>query len=415
MSDTNIEYAFLSIMIPEEKKDEIFFNSKNNMQEAANVLQWHLYNGLSYNLNKRIKIFNILPIGSYPQYYKKIFIKKEIFDTKFDKNNINIGFCNIKGLRRFFQEKNIYYEIKKWCDNNDSKKILFVYTINPTFISVISKIKDNFENIKICAIVADLPNMVSLSKNRSIFRYIYEKKYVKKNISYLSLIDYYVLLTEHMANYLKIKQPYCIIEGISTQINYSISNNSFTTTDKVILYAGTLHKRFGIMNLLYAFEKLNDQNIKLIICGTGDCENEIKQISKKNKNVLFLGQLSRDEVINLQKKSTALINPRQNQEEFTKYSFPSKNLEYLSTGVPLIAYKLDGIPNEYDEYINYVPDNSIDSLVYTIKKVCNDPDETIKEKAFLAREFVLNEKNEIKQTKKIIDMMEEKNEDCIKK
>lgn len=415
MSDTNIEYAFLSIMIPEEKKDEIFFNSKNNMQEAANVLQWHLYNGLSYNLNKRIKIFNILPIGSYPQYYKKIFIKKEIFDTKFDKNNINIGFCNIKGLRRFFQEKNIYYEIKKWCDNNDSKKILFVYTINPTFISVISKIKDNFENIKICAIVADLPNMVSLSKNRSIFRYIYEKKYVKKNISYLSLIDYYVLLTEHMANYLKIKQPYCIIEGISTQIDYSISNNSFTTTDKVILYAGTLHKRFGIMNLLYAFEKLNDQNIKLIICGTGDCENEIKQISKKNKNVLFLGQLSRDEVINLQKKSTALINPRQNQEEFTKYSFPSKNLEYLSTGVPLIAYKLDGIPNEYDEYINYVPDNSIDSLVYTIKKVCNDPDETIKEKAFLAREFVLNEKNEIKQTKKIIDMMEEKNEDCIKK
>lgn len=415
MSGTNIEYAFLSIMIPEEKKDEIFFNSKNNMQEAANVLQWHLYNGLSYNLNKRIKIFNILPIGSYPQYYKKIFIKKEIFDTKFDKNNINIGFCNIKGLRRFFQEKNIYYEIKKWCDNNDSKKILFVYTINPTFISVISKIKDNFENIKICAIVADLPNMVSLSKNRSIFRYIYEKKYVKKNISYLSLIDYYVLLTEHMANYLKIKQPYCIIEGISTQIDYSISNNSFTTTDKVILYAGTLHKRFGIMNLLYAFEKLNDQNIKLIICGTGDCENEIKQISKKNKNVLFLGQLSRDEVINLQKKSTALINPRQNQEEFTKYSFPSKNLEYLSTGVPLIAYKLDGIPNEYDEYINYVPDNSIDSLVYTIKKVCNDPDETIKEKAFLAREFVLNEKNEIKQTKKIIDMMEEKNEDCIKK
>ena len=81
----------------------------------------------------------------------------------------------------------------------------------------------------------------------------------------------------------------------------------------------------------------------------------------------------------------------------------------------MIAYKLDGIPNEYDEYINYVPDNSIDSLVYTIKKVCNDPDETIKEKAFLAREFVLNEKNEIKQTKKIIDMMEEKNEDCIKK
>ena len=38
------------------------------------------------------------------------------------------------------------------------------------------------------------------------------------------------------------------------------------------------------------------------------------------------------------------VNPRQNNEEFTKYSFPSKTMEYLASGVPVVAYKLDGIP-----------------------------------------------------------------------
>lgn len=101
-----------------------------------------------------------------------------------------------------------------------------------------------------------------------------------------------------------------------------------------------------------------------------------------------------------------LVNPRQNNEEFTKYSFPSKNMEYLLTGRPVIAYKLDGIPDEYDNYFYYVEDDSIDSFTRKIEEVLLMDEETRSEFGDRARSYVLNEKNNIYASKKIIDMIQ---------
>ena len=400
--DTNkeINYGFLSLLIPKEKEKEIILYSKQTMQDAANSLQWHIYNGLVTNLKKPIKIFNILPIGSFPQYYKKLIIKSEYFSTQLNEN-INIGFFNFKFFKKYFQFYKAYKEIDKWCKESNQNKILFVYTINSTFMQIISRIKKKYKNVTICAIVADLPNMISLQKKKSLVKRIYEQYNFKVSYRNLQYIDFYVLLTKYMADYLNIDKPYCIIEGIST----NLSNKKKRKREKHILYSGTLHKRFGILNLLKAFERIEDPEYRLYICGVGDSEKEIIDASKKDSRIIFLGQISRTEVFELQQIMAALVNPRQNIEEFTKYSFPSKNIEYLSSGVPLIAYKLDGIPDDYDDYINYVKDNSVNSLVQCIKMVCEDKTGIIDEKARKGQEYVLIEKNELKQTSKILNLM----------
>ena len=74
------EYAFLSHMIPLENKGDVKKNSRRSMQDAADALQWHIYNGLCQNFEKPIKIINFIPIYSYPQYYRKAFVKKKYFD-----------------------------------------------------------------------------------------------------------------------------------------------------------------------------------------------------------------------------------------------------------------------------------------------------------------------------------------------
>jgi hypothetical protein len=50
-----------------------------------------------------------------------------------------------------------------------------------------------------------------------------------------------------------------------------------------------------------------------------------------------------------------LVNPRPNNEEYTKYSFPSKNIEYLMTGKPVVGYMLDGMPPIYKEFMFVIP------------------------------------------------------------
>ena len=238
------DYAFLSALIPDELKNEISAVSKNNMQDAANALQWHLYNGLCVNLGTGIKLFNILPLGSFPQYCKKAFISGGDFSTQYCDKNKNIGFCNIKGIRRYIQQKKIYRALYKWCKSNADNKVLFVYTISETFMNPIRRIKSKYPDIKICAIVADLPDMTSLNKKKSLLRKIYEKGYSKRSYLGIETVDAFVLLTKQMADYMKIKQPFCVVEGIATQTNNMPAKSA--GGEKIILYTGTLHKKFGI-------------------------------------------------------------------------------------------------------------------------------------------------------------------------
>ena len=399
-----MKYAFLTTLVPKQMEDNVAKCSRHNMQDAANALQWHIYEGFCANFNEEIKLLNVLPIGSFPQYYSKPFIRKSVFDDDINKGHVNIGFCNVKLIRKWHQPKKIFAQLKKWCVANSGDKTLFVYTMSAPFMTAVKKLKSKFPELNICAIVADLPNMSSLSVKKSFAKKFFEKRMASDSYSAMNCVDAFVLLTRQMADYMKLDKPYVVMEGISTFSELQEKKES--GNEKTILYTGTLHKRFGILNLVEAFCTINKPDYRLIICGTGDCEPEIKKSAQEDYRIDFKGQLKREDILKLQSKATALVNPRQNNEEFTKYSFPSKNLEYLSSGVPLIAYKLDGIPDEYDEYINYVEDNSIDSLRNMLVKVCEDIDESAAARATRAMHFVRTEKNAQKQTLKIKKMID---------
>ena len=206
-----------------------------------------------------------------------------------------------------------------------------------------------------------------------------------------------------MRDYLNIDRPYCVMEGIASE---SPKANVEEKREKTILYTGTLHQKFGVMNLVKAFGQIENPNYRLVICGIGDSEKAIQEAAEKDSRISFLGQLPRREVLEWQSKATVLVNPRQNNEEFTKYSFPSKTMEYLSSGIPVVAYKLDGIPDEYDAYIQYVEDDSIESLKKKLIEVCELSDEERKNLGSAGRAFVLAEKNSTIQVKKIVELID---------
>ena len=186
------------------------------------------------------------------------------------------------------------------------------------------------------------------------------------------------------------------------------NNTKIETNDesiKNILYTGTLHRKFGILNLVDAFMNTSNENYRLQICGIGDSESEICEAAKKDHRICFLGKVDREKILELQLKATVLVNPRQNNESFTKYSFPSKNIEYLSSGTPVIAYMLDGMPLEYRDYIISPENNSIQALTKVIEMVCQLSYLERKQIGDKGKYYVINEKNSKKQTKKIVDMI----------
>ena len=393
---------FISHLFPKEIYDEVISNSKNNMQDAANALQWHLVDGFCHNLNRQFDIINFMPIASYPKYYKKAWIAGSRFLTE-ARSAYNIGFCNIKAVRRLSIAKNLRNRVNCWCrENIDKEKVVILYTLNGIALDVLSQMKKKYNNITVCAIVADLPNMINLSIEKGLVKKLSNSITSKSAYSKIDVVGKFVFLTKHMSDYLGNKKPFCVMEGIATDdfSDITVANNEFDPQLKTVLYTGTLHRRFGILHLLEAFSLIDNPNYRLIICGSGDSEREIKDAAKIDPRIVFKGQCKRDEALRLQRSATVLVNPRMNNEEFTKYSFPSKNIEYLSSGTPLIAYKLDGIPDEYDEFINYPGDNSSKSLANLICNICEMSNEDRSLMGYNGRQFVVNSKNCITQAKK---------------
>lgn len=401
-----MDVTYLTMMIPDAMKGEVAQKSSHNMQDASDALEKHIYEGLCANFGLEPHIVNVLPIDSFPQYYKDALIKRTDFALGQRTDHVNLGFCNMKLIRNSLIEQSIYKNLVEYFEKHQTKdkRVIIVYSATASFLRAVKRVKEIYPDIIVCDIIADLPAMTNLSSKKSALLKAFIEHSAKQSQDALGCVDCFVLLTKQMAEYLKIDKPFCVMEGISPPES---KGAEYQLQDKrIILYTGTLHKKFGIMNLVEAFQQIEDPNYELRICGVGDSEDAIKAAAQKDKRIHFLGKLPREQVLEWQSKATVLVNPRQNNEEFTKYSFPSKTMEYLSSGVPLVAYKLDGIPDEYDSYIFYVKENSLSCLANTIRRVCEMPESERVAAGKAEREFVLNQKNSAEQVKKITNLLQ---------
>ncbi|MBR2043687.1 MAG: glycosyltransferase [Clostridia bacterium] len=399
MNETN--YLFLGGLFPKDKEKEILENSIGSVQNAANVFQWNIVNGLDANLPTPISILNALYIGAYPKRYKKLFIPSFEFSHTDNAHDYNVGFCNLTYVKHFFRKHNVNKQIKKWVESTSGKKVLFAYAMSGMTLSAIATAKRIDPTVTTCIIVPDLPQYMNMSPKQSLVYKILKRIDLNKQKKSLPYIDKYVLLTEQMKECLPVRD-YTVVEAISSN---NIVFEAKKRLQKTILYTGGLNAKYGVVDLIDAFMKIEDPEYRLILCGSGDAATYIKDMQKMDNRIVFKGLVSHSEVTELQSTATLLINPRKNNEIFTKYSFPSKNLEYLSSGAPVIAYKLDGIPDEYDEYINYVEDDSIEALKKKIIEVCSLSDNERNAMGKRAVDFVRNNKNAKTQAKKILELV----------
>jgi len=255
--------------------------------------------------------------------------------------------------------------------------------------------------IKVYVIVADIPQMYNMHKkgNISFLRRISKLIYSKFSHYY----DGYILFSKFMNDKVNIKKkPYIVIEGM-VDFNDKIEKNKIQNKieKNIFMYSGGLYEKFGVKCLVDSFIYLKNENIELWLCGQGELEEYI--LSLKVKNIKYLGYLSNKKVIRLQKKADFLVNPRFSDEEYTKYSFPSKILEYMLSGTPVISTKLKGIPDEYFDFLITIDKENIEGFIEIINRVCEFSIEKRRKIGSKSRSFVLNEKNNKYQSKKIID------------
>nr|WP_306287553.1 glycosyltransferase [Pseudoalteromonas sp. WY3] len=177
--------------------------------------------------------------------------------------------------------------------------------------------------------------------------------------------------------------------------------------EKFFLYTGALESRYGIDVLVDWFK---DDNFlpgwSLVLCGTGGLDAVISKLAKsKPKRVVFLGQVKRNIALELQKHADILVNPRSPIDAYTAYSFPSKTLEYMASGTPIVMHKLDGIPSEYFDYM-YLPKSVTHAaLKETLLEVASLSNQSRFDFGQKAKNFILFNKSPESQGKRLLNFL----------
>lgn len=214
----------------------------------------------------------------------------------------------------------------------------------------------------------------------------------------------YVFLTEAMNERLNPEsKPYTIIEGVCNEdLHY---DEKQPTDERICFYAGLLDAEYGVKTMVDAFRAAKVPNARLTICGKGPYTEELTRIAAKDPSVDYLGTLMNAEVVALEKQATLLINPRPSVGEFTKFSFPSKVMEYMTSGTAVLATKLPGIPEEYYDYIYPISDESEAGMTESLRAALSLTDGELAEKGRAAYAFVTEQKSAAAQAKKLLSLL----------
>lgn len=244
-------------------------------------------------------------------------------------------------------------------------------------------------------IVTDLPDMLSGSRfSKRLANFI------------IGSCTGYVFLTEAMNGYLNRKgKPYVILEGhsdIAMQEKQPAMEKKLQP--RVCLYAGGVSRQYGLANLVEGFRMAKIPNAVLHIYGPGDYVKELEQIAAEDDRIFYGGMLLNTEIVDKELQATLLVNPRPTHEEFVKYSFPSKTMEYMASGTPVLTTVLPGMPQEYHPFVFLMEEETPEGAAKALTRVLAYSDEELFQKGMEARNFILNEKNNVIQAKKLLDM-----------
>lgn len=248
-----------------------------------------------------------------------------------------------------------------------------------------------------CAgIVTDLPDMLGGSRfSRGFANYV------------IRHCTDYVLLTQAMNDYLNPKgKPYVILEGHADITMEERKPSPEQKGDRrICMYAGGVSRQYGLSNLVEGFRAAKLPNTQLHIYGPGDYVQELEAIAAEDPRVFYGGMLLSSEVVEKEMEATLLVNPRPTHEEYVKYSFPSKTMEYMSTGTPVLTTVLPGMPREYYPYVYFIEDETAGGVKKALEEVLAHSDAELFEKGCAARKFVLEGRNNVVQAAKILDML----------
>jgi glycosyltransferase involved in cell wall biosynthesis len=173
-----------------------------------------------------------------------------------------------------------------------------------------------------------------------------------------------------------------------------------------IMYAGQLSDFKGLPLLLAAFARLPGDRYRLWITGKGEMQADVEAAATLDPRIVYWGFPPYEQVLDLYRSADVLVNPHSGDHGSSMYCFPSKLLEYLATGTPVITTRsTPEVEEEYGGVVMLLQEDTPEELMEAVLRLEAMSPAARRALGEAGRRLVLERKSWSVQARRIADMI----------
>lgn len=375
---------FLGNFLPAPLMQNAVRDSRGKVSFSNHIYEWNILKSLTGREDVRLEALTVPGVGSYPKGNRRIFTRA----CRTEERGIpveSVGSCNLWPYftvsRRYHLQKTLIKKLRAY--GREPLEILLCAPSYYTQLALRSALKRVGSDARVTAILPDVPVIMDEMSGADGLRGRLIHRRTARSMELLSECDRYILLTEQMRDFIPDGKPYLVMEGV-----VEMTPSAPPAAGPVIAYTGVVDRQYGLGQLVDAFLQLKTPGAELHIAGSGPMAEELRDLSRKHPSIRYAGGVSPEEAAGIRAGASVVVNPRTSEHRFTRYSFPSKTLEYLVSGKTVVAHMLPGIPEEYRPYLIVPEREDAAALAAALDKALALDPGTVAQRAEAARNFV---------------------------
>jgi|LAHS01.1.fsa_nt_gb glycosyltransferase involved in cell wall biosynthesis len=146
------------------------------------------------------------------------------------------------------------------------------------------------------------------------------------------------------------KKPHFVFEGV---VDKPTTQKGRFLKGSYLYFSGALQEQYGSKALIEAYIK-TQPSYDLVIAGHHEDEAYFTLLLRQHSRIHFLGQISRQDNAALEGNAALVINPRPFHEAWDKECVPSKMLEYLASGAPILSTRHTTLMSLFPNDVNWL-------------------------------------------------------------
>jgi len=365
---------------------------------------WSLIRGIEQSAHVVIDLVSALPICNYPT-ARKIFVGYSRWDRGNGSWNVTIPFINLlilKHITRFFS-CSLFTTLWLIRNRRAKHRLVILGGLHSAHMYPVLFACLLFRARRAC-IVTDPPGLPLPGESlpTRLIRRLDKLLLIKAT----RLMNGLVVLTQQLADDFAPAVPSLVMEALvriepAGQAPEAPLEEGSDAGRFIIMYAGGLIEEYGVKMLLDAFAQLPGPDYQLWLFGTGTMGDEVSRACQQDGRITYWGFVPNEVVVERAKEAAVLVNPRPSNQSFTRYSFPSKLVEYMTSGRAVVSTKLPGIPEEYYPYLRLLEDETPAGLALLLRELHARPRSDLDRVGRQAAAFVRQKKNHFAQGERI--------------